>query len=695
MKQTKYFILIILTILSRLVVYNVYENYHYFDTTQLGKVAPYAVEIYIKQDTVSIDEHLNFLDNISKEEEVTIVKNDIDQSAVFHSVILNPQSITAEELLLTEEGKKLLMDGKSFSSNKKLVLNFGTRENIYQPMSSYFADNLKSIRGTYYLVSNSPINLESLITKFEQFYQTPKEDLLNNSVTQVFSMLNLYLIGFLALGILSFIIYFLMKLLIPINNIEIFGIKKLLGYSRYHLFIEPSLLELFCFLCTTAVINLYFLLSNSYFPKNFWLHLLLTQAGILLLMTVIESIIIRIFSKQTLNDVIKGHTPHLKFFLPLIAIIKLICTIVIGFLIFQYGALQIQMIESKNNMEKVVDISDYVFVENFNLTQEGQAVYGVGENFLNNALTELYDKSIQMNQLIYFANLEEIESDKMHFDYYPIDKDFNFISMNKQYLNEHFPKIEKQINHTSSNKIQLLTTKEYFDAIGLENMESIVGFFSVKDIQNPNPVTVEDIQVTIVESEKPIDIYGNRVNNKPWIIHLSNNSSDMLLMEQRLIANTGPNSVVKFKSNPLNSNELKAVLDSYAHLVSFKFTNYQEFFKELIDYYNQYQEVEIVLLLILIGLGFITTIGLITVSNNIRKRELAINSLLGYKLVDQYQLEIILYLIIHAILLIVLVSLNSHTLIPSLIYSICDVGVLILWALTKRKVSLNKLIKSG
>ncbi|NLJ18828.1 MAG: hypothetical protein GX355_08195, partial [Globicatella sulfidifaciens] len=120
MKLTKYFILIILTILSSLVVYNVYENYHYFDTTQLGKVAPYAVEIYIKQDTVSIDEHLNFLNNISKEEEVTIVKNDINQSAVLHSVILNPQSITAEELLLTEEGKNLLMDGQSFSSNEKL-----------------------------------------------------------------------------------------------------------------------------------------------------------------------------------------------------------------------------------------------------------------------------------------------------------------------------------------------------------------------------------------------------------------------------------------------------------------------------------------------------------------------------------------------------------------------------------------------
>ncbi|MHA3225777.1 hypothetical protein ACV7JQ_07505 [Globicatella sulfidifaciens] len=695
MKLTKYFILIILTILSSLVVYNVYENYHYFDTTQLGKFAPYVVEIYIKQDTVSIEDHLNFLNNISKEEEVTIVKNDIDQSAVLHSVILNPQSITAEELLLTEEGKNLLMDGQSFSSNEKLVLNFGTRENIYQPMTRYFANNLKSIRGTYYFVSNSPINLESLITKFEQFYQTPKEDLLNNSVTQVFSVINLYLIGFLALGILSFIIYFLMKILIPINNLEIYGIKKLLGYSRYHLFIEPSLLELLCYLCTTAVINLYFLLSNSYFPKNFWLHLLLTQAGILLLMIVIESIIIRIFSKQTLNDVLKGHTPHLKFFLPIIAATKIICTIVIGFLIFQYGALQIQLIESKNNMEKVADISDYVFVENFNLTQEGQAVYGVGENFLNNTLTELYDKSIQMNQHIYFANLEEIESDKMHFDYYPIDKDFNFISMNQQYLTEHFPEIGKQLNQISSNKIQLLTTKDYFDAIGLENMENIVGFFSVKDIQNPNPVTAEDIQVTIVESEKPIDIYGNRVNNKPWIIHISNNSSDMLLMEQRLIANTGPNSVVKFKNNPLNSNELKAVLDSYAHLVSFKFTNYQEFFKGLIDNYNQYQEVEIVLLLILIGLGFITTIGLITVSNNIRKRELAINSILGYKLVDQYQLEIILYLIIHAILLIVLVSLNSHTLLPSLIYSICDLGVLFLWALAKRKVSINKLIKSG
>lgn len=74
---------------------------------------------------------------------------------------------------------------------------------------------------------------------------------------------------------------------------------------------------------------------------------------------------------------------------------------------------------------------------------------------------------------------------------------------------------------------------------------------------------------------------------------------------------------------------------------------------------------------------------------------MAINSILGYKLVDQYQLEIILYLIIHATLLIVLVSLNSHTLLPSLIYSICDVGVLILWALAKRKVSINKLIKSG
>ena len=695
MKLTKYFILIILTILSSLVVYNVYENYHYFDTTQLGKFAPYVVEIYIKQDTVSIDDHLNFLNNISKEEEVTIVKNDINQSAVLHSVILNPQSITAEELLLTEEGKNLLMDGQSFSSNEKLVLNFGTRENIYQPMTSYFANNLKSIRGTYYFVSNSPINLESLITKFEQFYQTPKEDLLNNSVTQVFSVINLYLIGFLALGILSFIIYFLMKLLIPINNLEIYGIKKLLGYSRYHLFIEPSLLELLCYLCTTAVINLYFLLSNSYFPKNFWLHLLLSQAGILLLMIFIETIIIRIFSKQTLNDVLKGHTPHLKFFLPIIAATKIICTIVIGFLIFQYGALQIQLIESKNNMEKVADISDYVFVDNFNLTQEGQAVYGVGENFLNNALTELYDKSIQMNQHIFFANLEEIVSDKMHFDQYPIDKDFNFISMNQQYLTEHFPEIGKQLNQISSNKIQLLTTKEYFDAIGLENMENIVGFFSVKDIQNPNPVTAEDIQVTIVESEKPIDIYGNRVNSKPWIIHISNNSSDMLLMEQRLIANTGPNSVVKFKNNPLNSNELKAVLDSYDHLVSFKFTNYQEFFKGLIDNYNQYQEVEIVLLLILIGLGFITTIGLITVSNNIRKRELAINSLLGYKLVDQYQLEIILYLIIHAILLIVLVSFNSHTLLPSLIYSICDLGVLFLWAFAKRKVSINKLIKSG
>ena len=233
---------VVATILVSLFVYNIFQTKDYQRLQNLGNASGFTQNFYLVQTDKTVEEHLSFLEELSKKYQVSIIRTDYDNDTIVKSIQIYADSFP--DYFIPSEKKLKLKDGfyANYKSGEekqiKKIPAFSLQNKlIVQSMEDYYSDSSHSILGNYVAISNSSIDTQGLIEDISNFYKVDKESLLRETAFSSVNLFNRFLILYSVLLALSFLIIGVIVISLGVADIHTFGIMKLNGLSNGTIFL--------------------------------------------------------------------------------------------------------------------------------------------------------------------------------------------------------------------------------------------------------------------------------------------------------------------------------------------------------------------------------------------------------------------------------------------------------------------------
>lgn len=84
---------VVATILVSLFVYNIFQTKDYQQLQNLGNASGFTQNFYLVQTDKTVEEHLSFLEELSKKYQVSIIRTDYDNDTIVKSMLIAFQII--------------------------------------------------------------------------------------------------------------------------------------------------------------------------------------------------------------------------------------------------------------------------------------------------------------------------------------------------------------------------------------------------------------------------------------------------------------------------------------------------------------------------------------------------------------------------------------------------------------------------
>ncbi|WP_422804063.1 DUF1430 domain-containing protein [Streptococcus sp. FT1-55] len=651
---------VVATILVSLFVYNIFQTKDYQRLQNLGNASGFTQNFYLVQTDKTVEEHLSFLEELSKKYQVSIIRTDYDNDTIVKSIQIYADSFP--DYFIPSEKKLKLKDGfyANYKSGEekqiKKIPAFSLQNKlIVQSLEDYYSDSSHSILGNYVAISNSSIDTQGLIEDISNFYKVDKESLLHETAFSSVCLFNRFLILYSVLLALSFLIIGVIVISLGVADIHTFGIMKLNGLSNGRIIYERIRWDLSRMILSIAIINIYFLVTLEVYPPGFFQLLAVAQFLCLLYYIAVNGWLYLLVSKITISKLLKKFTDF-KFGVFLIYSLKILVFIVMGYLLINTSTVVVDMYRQQRNYQQWNDYLDYSTLEYYSLTQAGEVDLETNTGEGVKDLFQLYE-SLEREANVIYTYHESYEkgqtlTDNKENEIYQFQDNIDILTVNYQYLKQ-IKMLDFIAGESASTRVILVPDTLKGKDLSPAFRAILFNLYSVKEQGN---IKLADIPIKIIYYSEPLETFSFDFGKEETLknpILLVVNPKNMLWFEKVRLTNTQLENPIKIKGGNIEQAKIGQLVAQKSKVFIPKFTKIKDLFNQILQFNQTFLVIMASILLFTFGIELFVAYALNSIVFYTERSSLAIKKLLGLKFFDRYKKHILAMLLIYAVTVII------------------------------------------
>ena len=399
MKKISHLCMLLLLLCTTFFVLNVNVTREIVRIQEMGKTA-YSFDLYLKDVTKPTETILQFFEEVTSQDKVSIIKVD-NGDEVVKAGVFDKETFPYQEFGLTS--LDFSKNEKGVYSNQNLPNNLGTIPTFLkvklirlQTFQSYIEDKSHTVNGRYMITSSKEIDRDTILQKWSDFFQIDKTILLEPTYRSQVGVLNQALLLSIIIFILAILLVILMTVYQPMMEMKRVGVQKLLGFQSRAILAGFVKTNFYLLLGGSLIIDLGLFLVLDYRPKLLFPSLLLSQFLLLQLYLFISWLTYLMIQKMTVSSMLKGFS-SVKLGLIFNYVMKIGTTILLTALLIGVGRSLEQENKELAYQQQWVSQGNYLTLENFrlsdNLWQEELAGSGKSTDYFYQFYQDLLAKT--------------------------------------------------------------------------------------------------------------------------------------------------------------------------------------------------------------------------------------------------------------------------------------------------------------
>ena len=700
MKKISHLCMLLLLLCTTFFVLNVNVTREIVRIQEMGKTA-YSFDLYLKDVTKPTETILQFFEEVTSQDKVSIIKVD-NGDEVVKAGVFDKETFPYQEFGLTS--LDFSKNEKGVYSNQDLPNNLGTIPTFLkvklirlQTFQSYIEDKSHTVNGRYMITSSKEIDRDTILQKWSDFFQIDKTILLEPTYRSQVGVLNQELLLSIIIFILAILLVILMTVYQPMMEMKRVGVQKLLGFQDRAVLADVVKGNLYLLLGGALVINLGVFFLLDYKPKDLFPMLWLSHFLLLQLYLFISWLTYLLIQKMTISSLLKGFSSF-KFGLIFNYVMKIGTTILLTALLIGVGRSLEQENKELAYQQQWVSQGNYLTLETFklndNLWQEELAGSGKSTDYFYRFYQDLVEKTqagyVQSSSLPVknFVQSEQIQQ------YQLTD------TVDVYYANRNFLKSKGfKLPDTGIKKVILMPASTKGEEDKNQLLGKLIAFHSMKyEEQQKRTIEEMDVEIAYYEGDWSFFPYSDKrkENLSNPIISLVNDS-DMMWDEKASLSTTGLNNPIKIENTVQHQKEITELVEKLSDGNYLKFSSIQAIQQEKVDSYRDAVR-NFNLLFALFGLlSMMISYFLLVTTFLLKRRDIITKKFMGWKLVDRYRPLLVLLLLGYSLPLLVLIFF-AHALLPLLLFAgftCLDILFVLALASKMEKRSLVELLKGG
>ena len=700
MKKISHLCMLLLLLCTTFFVLNVNVTREIVRIQEMGKTT-YSFDLYLKDVTKPTETILQFFEEVTSQDKVSIIKVD-NGDEVVKAGVFDKETFPYQEFGLTS--LDFSKNEKGVYSNQNLPNNLGTIPTFLkvklirlQTFQSYIEDKSHTVNGRYMITSNKEIDRDTILQKWSDFFQIDKTILLEPTYRSQVGVLNQELLLSIIIFILAILLVILMTVYQPMMEMKRVGVQKLLGFQSRAILAGFVKTNFYLLLGGSLVIDLGLFLVLDYRPKLLFPSLLLSQFLLLQLYLFISWLTYLMIQKMTISSLLKGFSSF-KFGLLFNYLMKIGTTILLTVLLVGVGKSLEQENKELDYQKQWISQGNYLTLETFqlndNLWQEQLAGSGKAVDYFYRFYQDLVEKTqagyVQSSSLPVknFVQSEQIQQ------YQLTD------TVDVYYANRNFLKSKGfKLPDTGIKKVILMPASTKGEEDKNQLLGKLIAFHSMKyEEQQKRTIEEMDVEIAYYEGDWSFFPYSDKrkENLSNPIISLVNDS-DMMWDEKASLSTTGLNNPIKIENTVQHQKEITELVEKLSDGNYLKFSSIQAIQQEKVDSYRDAVR-NFNLLFALFGLlSMMISYFLLVTTFLLKRRDIITKKFMGWKLVDRYRSLLVLLLLGYSFPLLVLIFF-AHAFLPLLLFAgftCLDILFVLVLASRMEKRSLVELLKGG
>lgn len=641
MKKTVTTCLAIITCLAYLMIVNFYQSKDYDQVARMGQTGN-SFQVYLQNSLVAPNDQLAFFRYLARHDDLSIILTSKgENNTVEKSVIASSSTFPASSFRLSHLsfGNRLdfYASYETHDVHQRGRIPVFTKNNrvIVQDMERYFKGK-QVVDGVYTIIPGKS-SKATVIKKLAQFYGVSRSKLLTPTAGMKIEYLTR---GLMIMGVLLIfvgLVFVLVNSYYPVAQAGTIGVKKLNGWKNGDILtdlIRPGLVTI---VITAILLDLLSLVFFSYLPQGFLASCIVGQTIITVLYLVVNIFTYVMIKHLSIADLLKGKL-HLGAGVIWALGLKVLLTVVSVILLINIsGAL-------------TNAIADYQLQQDWSKEGNLLTLESVSTQFTSNerqatsSLTKWFSKMAQ-NKGVYYVN-SDVYAAK---DILPVhspqlnNEKYELMAVNRNFINAKLTQVQKHLE----------TSPDFLVPVGYQRhakeMKYLLQSYRYNDLSSKQQKKLKPEQIKInIEyySEHLQPITYNVRQQKRFVNPIIEVVQEKHLNEGQALAlgNTDKASPIKIENNEQSRTQMRQLARSpEVKRLRLKFVTMNKILATSLD--ATYRGLRSIILILLsafvINLFAATFLCLYVISS--RQKKLAVERLLGYRMFDRYQTEILLF----------------------------------------------------
>lgn len=443
MKKIVSVCMLIVTILSYLVVTNIYQTKDYEQLIRMGETST-SFKVYVQDSKIDPQDEVDFFNYLAHKDNATFILTTNGKNGIIEkSIVTNNSSFPSKSFRLKKANFK---NKRNFYASYKtsnpyqqgIIPTFSSKNKVLlQTMNSFFGHDKKNADGIYTVVSN-PKNKYKIVKELATFYQVSSKKLLTPTANYQIEYANQQLYILLIIILISVLVFILVTIYLPISQIRTIGIQKLNGWDNKTIFFSLIKNGLITIIGTAFILDILSCLINNYLPPRFILTCVFVQILVVFLYFIANIFSFILVKRMTIADLLKN---RYHFDLGVIAtyLLKILMSIAtVVFLIATSSSINV-LIKQYNIQQEWKENGNVLTLKSLSTSSLNN------ENEANHLMTNWY-KTMNKQNGVYYVNSQAyrvmdvlpegtVSSNSLN------RKNINVMTVNANFLKDHYSKL--------------------------------------------------------------------------------------------------------------------------------------------------------------------------------------------------------------------------------------------------------------
>lgn len=700
MKKISNLCMVLLLVCSTFFVLNIQYTKEITRIQNLG-TTPTSFDVYLKDVTEPSERVLEFLETLSNQYRVSIIKTDsndsVVKSGVFDKETFPYSSFGVRSLDFPPDGSGIYSNDRSKDRLGSIPTFLQARRLTLQTLEQYFKDSSHTVNGRYTVTSTGDIDKDKILADWSRFFGLDEASLLTSPYKSSLEIVNRDLLLILVILVMALLMIVLVTVYHPIVEMKKVGVQKLLGFSNKKILLGFISSNLWVLLAGALLSHILVYFSVGYRPPSLFPMLLLAQIVLLQVYLLMSLVAYLMVQKITVASMVKGFSSF-RIGLVFNYVMKILMVVLMAVLLIGVGNSLASANKELAYQQQWVSQGDYLTLENTrysdSLWQENLA----GSDRAQNYFYQFY-QSLLAKTPVYYVRSAQLHPQKILSSQQRGQRELaDYIQVlyaNRNYLtSKGFP-----LPTSSQKKVILLPAAMRKEGDKSVTVAKTVSFLSLK-YEDQQAKTLDDMDVDLVYYDGdwsffPYDEEQSSNLHNPVISLVDD--QNMFWEEKAVLSSTGLSSPIKLENTPENQEVIATAVAQLSDGTSLKFSSIQAIQQGKIDSYRDAVRNFNVLFGLMGLLSVLVSYFLMMSTFILKKKDLVTKKFLGWTFVDRYCFLLLAFFLVY-LLPFLAVLVFAHSLLPIVLYlsfMVADLILLCWMAFGMERSNLDQYLKGG